>query len=90
LTKPALPPDEPLLDIDEIQGNVLPGFMKPNLIVCALAIADISLAKPWLRESVASLNDEELSGWAAPAPAQRAAGGGAQAETRQEISPAGP
>lgn len=52
MTKPALPPEEPLLDIDEIQGNVLPGFMKPNLIVCALAIADISLAKPWLRESV--------------------------------------
>jgi Dyp-type peroxidase family len=50
MTKPVRPPEEPLLDVDQIQGNVLPGFMKPNLIVRALAISEVALAKSWLRE----------------------------------------
>lgn len=50
MTKPVLAPEEPVLDVDEIQGNVLPGFMKPNVILCALAISEAALAKSWLRE----------------------------------------
>ncbi|HEX6782004.1 MAG TPA: Dyp-type peroxidase [Solirubrobacterales bacterium] len=43
-------PEEPLLEVDEIQGNVLPGFMKPTLALCALQIEDAQLAKAWIRE----------------------------------------
>jgi Dyp-type peroxidase family len=50
MTKPLLAPEEPLLDVDQIQGNVLPGFMKPNLIVCALGISDPGLTKSWIGE----------------------------------------
>ena len=41
-------PDEPDLDGDEIQGNVLPGFMKPYMAVAALTIGDVARAKRWL------------------------------------------
>ncbi len=41
-------PDEPDLDGDEIQGNVLPGFMKPYMAVAALTIGDVARAKGWL------------------------------------------
>lgn len=41
-------PDEPYLDGDEIQGNVLPGFLKPSMAVVALTIHDIAGAKRWL------------------------------------------
>jgi Dyp-type peroxidase family len=41
-------PDEPYLDGDEIQGNVVPGFMKPYMAVVALTIGDIARAKGWL------------------------------------------
>jgi Dyp-type peroxidase family len=44
-----LPPDEPLLDVDEIQGNVLPGFMKPHMILLGLAIGDADGARTFLR-----------------------------------------
>ncbi len=44
------PVEEPQLDVDEIQGNVLPGFMKPTLQLCALKIEDVELAKGWIRE----------------------------------------
>ena len=43
-------PDEPYLDGDEIQGNVLPGFMKPYMAVMALTICDTARAKGWLRD----------------------------------------
>jgi Dyp-type peroxidase family len=43
-------PDEPYLDGDEIQGNVLPGFMKPYMAVAALTIGDIARAKGWLTD----------------------------------------
>jgi Dyp-type peroxidase family len=41
-------PEEPYLDGDEIQGNVVPGFMKPYMAVVALRICDIAKAKGWL------------------------------------------
>jgi Dyp-type peroxidase family len=44
-----LPPEEPLLDVDDIQGNALPGFMKPHMIVLALAIGDVRGAREFLR-----------------------------------------
>jgi Dyp-type peroxidase family len=43
-------PDEPYLDGDEIQGNVVPGFMKPHMAVAALRIGDVAAAKGWLAE----------------------------------------
>jgi Dyp-type peroxidase family len=43
-------PDEPYLDGDEIQGNVLPGFLKPSMAVMALTIHDIARAKGWLAD----------------------------------------
>ena len=43
-------PDEPYLDGDEIQGNVVPGFMKPYMAVAALRIGDVARAKGWLAD----------------------------------------
>ncbi len=43
-------PDEPYLDGAEIQGNVVPGFMKPYLAVAALTIGDVARAKGWLAD----------------------------------------
>lgn len=42
------PPDEPILDGDQIQGNAVPGFMKPNMAVVALMINDVGGAKRWI------------------------------------------
>ena len=41
-------PPEPLLDVHDIQGNALPGFMKPYQYVAALRIDDAVAAKQWL------------------------------------------
>ncbi len=41
-------PEEPYLDGDEIQGNVVPGFMKPYMGVVALSSGDVARAKGWL------------------------------------------
>ena len=43
-------PDEPYLDGDEIQGNVVPGFLKPYMAVAALTIDDTARAKGWLAD----------------------------------------
>lgn len=45
------PPEEPSLDGAEIQGNVLPGFMKPTMQLCAMTIDDVTRAKQWLGET---------------------------------------
>jgi Dyp-type peroxidase family len=45
-----LAPDEPYLDGDEIQGNVVPGFMKPYMAVAALTIGDTARGKGWLAD----------------------------------------
>jgi Dyp-type peroxidase family len=45
-----LPPlDEPVLSLDDIQGNVLPGFNKDFQILAFLNIEDVAPAKAWLR-----------------------------------------
>lgn len=43
-----LPPEEPVLDVREIQGNALPGFMKPHMILVSLAIGDAQRTREWL------------------------------------------
>ncbi len=43
-------PDEPYLDGDEIQGNVVPGFMKPYMAVAAMRIGDLARARGWLAD----------------------------------------
>ncbi|GAA2161918.1 Dyp-type peroxidase family [Humibacillus xanthopallidus] len=45
-------PPEPVFDVDEIQGNVLPGFMKPRMAVIALEFGDLASARRWLGELV--------------------------------------
>ncbi len=53
-----LPPDEPLLDVDDIQGNILPGFMKPHMTLLALAINDADGVRRFLqRLQVTTLAD---------------------------------
>ncbi|GAA2399638.1 Dyp-type peroxidase [Actinomadura vinacea] len=42
--EPAL---EPVLDADEIQGNIVPGFLKPHMAVAAFTIADPAEARRW-------------------------------------------
>jgi Dyp-type peroxidase family len=44
------PPDEPLLDGDEIQGNAVPGFMKPFMGLAVLTVDDKAKAKAWFGE----------------------------------------
>ncbi|MFI0482945.1 Dyp-type peroxidase [Actinomadura sp. 9N215] len=41
------PPQEPLLDADEIQGNVVPGFFKPHMAIAAFTIIDVVRARAW-------------------------------------------
>jgi Dyp-type peroxidase family len=41
-------PDEPLLEVDDIQGNILAGFNKDHQLLLALAIQDGAAAKAWL------------------------------------------
>jgi Dyp-type peroxidase family len=50
MSESELPPAEPLLQVDQIQGNVLPGFMKPTTFLCALTIVDVGAAKLWIGE----------------------------------------
>src|SRR3954470_11875394 len=47
--RPPAGPREPLLDIDDIQGNILAGFNKDRQILIALAIRDVTGARRWLR-----------------------------------------
>jgi Dyp-type peroxidase family len=48
-------PAEPVLDIDEIQGNIVPGFLKPHQGVLALSFGDVGGAKGWIREIMPSI-----------------------------------
>src|SRR6266568_598854 len=41
-------PDEPVLEIDRIQGNVLPGFNKPLQVFLFLEILNPAQFRPWL------------------------------------------
>ncbi|MCV6972015.1 Dyp-type peroxidase [Mycobacterium bohemicum] len=48
-------PEEPVLDIDEIQGNIVPGFLKPHQGVLALTFGNLRGAKTWMRDLVPSV-----------------------------------
>jgi Dyp-type peroxidase family len=41
--------DEPLLEVEDIQGNILAGFNKDHQTLVALLIEDVGNAKRWLR-----------------------------------------
>ena len=43
-------PEEPILDKDDIQGNIVPGFLKPHQRVLALTLSDARMAKAWINE----------------------------------------
>jgi Dyp-type peroxidase family len=43
-------PEEPVLDLDEIQGNILGGFNKPHQIFLFLKIDDVASTREWLSE----------------------------------------
>jgi Dyp-type peroxidase family len=49
------PPTEPILQGDQIQGNVVPGFMKPSMAVAALSIDDAARAKAWFADVAPSI-----------------------------------
>lgn len=42
------PPPEPLLAADDIQGNIIPGFMKPYMALAVLSIDDVAAARKWI------------------------------------------
>lgn len=42
--------EEPLLELDDIQGNVLPGFKKDSQYFVFLRIVDTALSRKWLRD----------------------------------------
>jgi Dyp-type peroxidase family len=47
-TPTQFPPVEPILDADDIQGNAVPGFMKPFMALSALSIEHAGSAKAWI------------------------------------------
>jgi Dyp-type peroxidase family len=47
---------EPLLDIDNIQGNVFPGFNKPHQSLIGLVMGDTAKAKTWLKTIVSDVS----------------------------------
>ena len=49
------PPEEPVLDGNEIQGNSVPGFLKPSMGVAALSIQDTTNVKHWLADLAPTL-----------------------------------
>jgi Dyp-type peroxidase family len=52
------PHEEPILDVDDIQGNVLPGFMKPHMRFISVGFGDVTQARAFLAGlNVASLSD---------------------------------
>jgi Dyp-type peroxidase family len=59
-TPAASSPEEPLLDADEIQGNVVPGFLKPHQALVSLKITRRDPARAWigqLAEGITTLRD---------------------------------
>src|ERR1041385_7550497 len=43
-------PEEEVLDVEDIQGNILPGFNKDHLTLLFFCITDVSSTRSWLRE----------------------------------------
>jgi Dyp-type peroxidase family len=48
--------EEPALDIDDIQGNILAGFNKDYQHLVALKLSDAASARSWLRRILPSIN----------------------------------
>lgn len=42
-------PDEPIVDVRDVQGNIVPGFNKPVQCFTAYRFGDIAGTKPWLK-----------------------------------------
>jgi Dyp-type peroxidase family len=47
---------EPVLDVDDIQGNILAGFNKDHQLLLAIRIKDLSTARAWIRRILPSIN----------------------------------
>ena len=60
-TGPDVPeaPAEPRLEMNEIQGNIFPGFNKPTTYFTAFRIDDVPGAKQWLAEIVGFISTAE-------------------------------
>jgi Dyp-type peroxidase family len=54
------PTDEPLLDLDEIQGNVLPGFKKDHQHFVFFSIDDAAAARAWLSKLYTRLSSAAI------------------------------
>src|SRR6516165_10101647 len=54
-SQPEQAPVEPQLDADEIQGNVVPGFLKPHMAVIALSLGDVDTARRWIHDLATSI-----------------------------------
>jgi Dyp-type peroxidase family len=51
-------PKEPVLDVDDIQGNIIPGFNKPHQFVLCYQITNVATCKQFLKEiKIGSLKD---------------------------------
>jgi Dyp-type peroxidase family len=48
-------PVEPMLEAHEIQGNIVPGFMKPQLGLIAFAFGELKPARAWIAALVPSV-----------------------------------
>src|SRR5579883_2783212 len=57
--RPNLAFDEPILPLEKIQGNTIPGFNKDHQILLGLQIKDAQLAKQWLRTVIPYLSTAE-------------------------------
>ena len=55
ITPATITAEEPLLAIDEIQGNVIPGFNKNHVRLLFLRIDDAAAAKQWIRQIYPSI-----------------------------------
>jgi Dyp-type peroxidase family len=53
-------PQEPLLDVREIQGNVLAGFNKDQQLLLAVTFRDIPAARRWLRRLAGDISSLDL------------------------------
>src|SRR5947209_11659603 len=47
---------EPLLEVDNIQGNILAGFNKDNQLLIGLKIREVPAARRWLRRIVGAIS----------------------------------
>jgi Dyp-type peroxidase family len=53
---------EPILDVNEIQGNILAGFNKDHQMLVALRLDNVDSARRWLRRILSSINTLEEVG----------------------------